>query len=138
MWLVILLIVFYRLLCCISGNEIRSIEKEGYPLSFEDKDFIIRQIKQLAEGIGQFLSLQSVKELIHYDNAEKGLVSDEEIEAILLMHNIRKVQQDQNLTDKVISGKLEISQSDLTELENGEKVPASNELVSLRKFVNSF
>ncbi|GBD66869.1 hypothetical protein TEHN7128_1515 [Tetragenococcus halophilus subsp. halophilus] len=106
-------------------------------MSFEDKDFIIRQIKQLAEGIGQFLSLQSVKELIHYDNAEKDLVSDAEIEAILLMHSVRKIQQDNNLTDETVSEELGVNQDDLASLENAEKVPTPDELVSLRNFVNN-
>jgi len=106
-------------------------------LSLEDKDFIVRQIKQIAEGLGQFLSLNSVKEMIQYDDTEEDVLSDEEIEAILLMHNVRKVQQDKNLSDEALSKELGINNGVLINLENGEKHPTTTELTVLRSFTNA-
>lgn len=106
-------------------------------MSLEDKDFIIRQIKQVAEGLGQFLSLNSVKEMVQYDDIEEDVLSDEEIEAILLMHNVRKVQQDKNLSDEALSKELGINNGDLINLENGEKHPTTTELTVLRSFTNA-
>lgn len=106
-------------------------------MSLEDKDFIIRQIKQVAEGLGQFLSLNSVKEMVQYDDTEEDVLSDEEIGAILLMHNVRKVQQDKNLSDEALSKELGINNGDLINLENGEKHPTTTELTVLRSFTNA-
>ncbi|GAA3013797.1 helix-turn-helix domain-containing protein [Tetragenococcus solitarius] len=86
--------------------------------------------------MGQFLSLNSVKEMIQYDDTEEDVLSDEEIEAILLMHNVRKVQQDKNLSDEALSKELGINNRVLINLENGEKHPTT-ELTVLRSFTNA-
>lgn len=106
-------------------------------MSFEDKDFIIRQIKQLAEGLGQFLTLNSVKEMIQYDDEEEGVLSDAEIEAILLMYNVRKIQQENDLSNETLSKELGINEGDLINLENGVKYPDPPELIALRTFTNT-
>lgn len=87
--------------------------------------------------MGQFLSLNSVKEMIQYDDTEEDVLSDEEIGAILLMHNVRKVQQDKNLSDEALSKELGINNGDLINLENGEKHPTTTELTVLRSFTNA-
>lgn len=66
-------------------------------MALEDKDFIVRQVQQLAEGIGKFLGKESIKELIKYDQSQDGALTDDEIETILLVVDVKEIQKNKNI-----------------------------------------
>ena len=104
-------------------------------MGLEDKDFVLRQVQELAEGIGKFLGKESIKELINYDQSQEDALSDEDIETILLISNIREIQQNKALSDEEISKELGLAEQDLDDLYNNERSAASVELAALREFV---
>lgn len=104
-------------------------------MAFEEKDFIMRQIKQLAEGMGKFLGLESIKEIINYDQAEEDKLSDDEIETIILMTNLQEIQKEKRLSNEEISKELGIAEQDLEELYNSERFAAPAEHIEIRDFV---
>ncbi|MBM6614984.1 hypothetical protein JTF06_08780 [Desemzia sp. RIT804] len=104
-------------------------------MGLEDKDFILRQVQELAEGIGKFLGKESIKELINYDQSQEDALTDEDIETILLISNIREIQQNKTLSDEEISRELGIAEKDLDDLYNNERSATSSELTALRNFV---
>lgn len=104
-------------------------------MGLEDKDFILRQVQELAEGVGKFLGKDSIKELINYDQSQEGALSDEDIEAILLVTTIRDIQESQGLSDEDLSSELGMTEQDLERLYNNERSATSTELETLRDFV---
>ena len=104
-------------------------------MGLEDKDFIIRQVQQLAEGVGKFLGKESIKELINYDQTQDGALSDDDIESILLMTNIKEIQESEQLSNKEVARELNISETDLEDLYNSERFATSSGLIALRDFV---
>ncbi|MEG0679859.1 MAG: hypothetical protein RR439_08475 [Carnobacterium sp.] len=104
-------------------------------MALEDKDFIMRQVKQLAEGIGKFLGLESIKELINYDQSEEDILSDDEIEGIILITDVKEIQKKKKLSNKEIAKKLEITENDLNHLYNGERFTTPSELIEIRRFI---
>ena len=104
-------------------------------MGLEDKDFILRQVQELAEGIGKFLGKDSIKELINYDQSQEGALSDEDIEAILLVSTIRDIQESEELSDEDIATAVGMTERDLDDLYNNERSATSIELEALRNFV---
>lgn len=104
-------------------------------MGLEDKDFVLRQVQELAEGIGKFLGKDSIKELINYDQSQEGALSDEDIETILLVTSIRDIQKSEGLSDEDLSSELGMTENDLENLYNNERSAASVELEALRDFV---
>lgn len=104
-------------------------------MALEDKDFIMRQVKQLAEGMGEFLGLESIKELINYDQSEEDMLSDDEIETIILITNVKKIQKNKKLSNEEVSKELSITEEALTSLYNAERFATPSELVEIRHFV---
>lgn len=104
-------------------------------MGLEDKDFIIRQVQQLAEGVGKFLGKESIKEFINYDQTQEDALSDDDIESILLMTNIKEIQERKQLTNQGISRELGITENELDKLYNSERFATSSELIALRDFV---
>ncbi len=46
-------------------------------MSYEEKDWLMRQIKQLAQGLGQMLGKESIKEIIallDYEAKKNGII----------------------------------------------------------------
>ncbi|MFW3578313.1 hypothetical protein [Vagococcus fluvialis] len=39
-------------------------------MSYEEKDWILRQIKQIAKGLGQMLGRESIKEIVNLEMSE--------------------------------------------------------------------
>lgn len=107
-------------------------------MGFEENDFILRQVKQIAAAMGKFLSLASVKELINYEGSIEEVISDEEIESIILISNVREIQENEKLTDEYISNRTGIEIKELNALENGSRPPTKSELNSIQLFVDSF
>lgn len=54
-------------------------------MSYEEKDWILRQIKQIAKGLGQMLSKESIKEIVNLELSESEKLTDSELEDILLI-----------------------------------------------------
>lgn len=106
-------------------------------MSFEEKDFILRQVKQIATSMGKLLSLASIKDLINYESSIDEILSDEEIECIILMSNLREIQEKEQLTDEFISKHIGIDINALSDLENGLRSPTISELNALRLFISS-
>lgn len=106
-------------------------------MGFEDKDFIIRQVKKIAEGLGSFLTLKSVKELVNYELSEDELLNDDEIEAVLLVCKVEDIQKKNKQSSEYISKKLAIEEEEWLELKNGDRFPTSYELIALRTFVQN-
>lgn len=104
-------------------------------MGLEDKDFIIRQVQQLAEGVGKFLGKESTKELINYDQSQEHALSDDDIETILLITNIKEIQESEQLSNKEVAKELGISENDLNDLYNSERFATPSELILLRDFV---
>lgn len=104
-------------------------------MGLEDKDFVLRQVQELAEGIGKFLGKDSIKELINYDQSQEGALSDEDIEAILLVTTIRDIQESEGWSDEDLSSELGMTEQDLEKLYNNERSATPVELKALRDFV---
>ncbi|WP_236005891.1 hypothetical protein [Desemzia sp. RIT 804] len=116
-------------------KEKQILREKDLGMGLEDKDFILRQVQELAEGIGKFLGKESIKELINYDQSQEDALTDEDIETILLISNIREIQQNKTLSDEEISRELGIAEKDLDDLYNNERSATSSELTALRNFV---
>ena len=72
-------------------------------MSYEEKDWILRQIKQIAKGLGQMLGRESVKEIVNLELSESEKVTDEELDDILLLleveSQINRPNQSHKLTE---------------------------------------
>lgn len=54
-------------------------------MSYEEKDWILRQIKQIATGLGRMLSRESVMEIVNLEASIADSLTNEELDDILLL-----------------------------------------------------
>lgn len=64
-------------------------------------------------------------------------MSDEEIECIILISDLREIQEREALTDEAIAQTIGLDLHILNELEKGLRVPTEDELSALRLFMET-
>ena len=104
-------------------------------MSYEEKDYFMRQIKKLAEGLGSTLTLNSVKEIIMVDQSENSLLSDEEIEAIILVTQVQTKADSAALSLEQLAEKTAIPQNRLAMLLDNTQLPTEAEIEHLKAFL---
>ncbi|MCI1902911.1 MAG: hypothetical protein LKJ03_02420 [Enterococcaceae bacterium] len=105
-------------------------------MGVEDRDFIMRQIRQLAEGIGQFLDRKSVTEIIRQEQKESDLLNDEEIDNLLLVADVEQKAARMKLSEEDLAKTLSLSSADWKALNSYQRFPNSTERTTLEKFLN--
>lgn len=106
-------------------------------MAVEDKDFILRQVKQLARGLGMMLSKNTLKELINYEQSEAASLSDEEIEAIILMTDVESKVKQENLLAKEMAEKVGMTKDEWQELIQGDRLPTTVESKILSDYLSN-
>lgn len=107
-------------------------------LFIEDQDFIIRQVKQLAKGLGKFLGAGAIKDILFFEQGTETGLSDEEIESLVLLSHIEDIQEQQNLSLTDLAQSLSILPESLQELQANERFATPEEQNKLRQFVDGF
>lgn len=101
-------------------------------MSYEEKDWILRQIKQIAKGLGQMLGRESIKEIVNLEMSESEQLSDEELDDILLLLDVEeKVKQPKQIEE--LTG---IKEDRFKELVKDYSLLTEEERIVLKKYTN--
>lgn len=106
-------------------------------MAIEDKDFIIRQVKQFARGLGMMLSKNSLRELINYEQSETNALSDEELESIILLADVNDKLKKEHLSEKEIAERFGMKLEEWQNLVNGSRLPTNDENKMLTDYLLS-
>lgn len=76
-----------------------NLSKRRKSMAIEDKDFVMRQVKQMAKGIGKLLGKDALKEIIEMDQEVSGL-TEEEVDTILALEELQEIQAQHGLSSE--------------------------------------
>ncbi|MEG0255069.1 MAG: hypothetical protein RR554_05145 [Vagococcus sp.] len=105
-------------------------------MSYEEKDWIMRQIKQLAMGLGRILGKDSLKEMINLELSASEKLSDDEIEQILLIIEIEDRLNYIRLTEEEMQERIGIDKPRLEALYVDYTLLTKEEDIRLRRFLD--
>ncbi|MBP2966960.1 hypothetical protein J8385_20535, partial [Acinetobacter baumannii] len=98
----------------------------------EEKDWILRQIKQIAKGLGQMLGKESIKEIVNLELSKSEQLTDEELDDILLLLEVdEKVKQSRQI--KELTG---VKEDRFQELVKDYSLLTEEERAILKKYTN--
>lgn len=101
-------------------------------MSYEEKDWILRQIKQIAKGLGQMLGRESIKEIVNLEMSESEQLTVEELDDILLLLDVEeKVKQAKQIEE--LTG---IKEDRFQELVKDYSLLTEEERIVLKKYTN--
>lgn len=106
-------------------------------MSYEDQDFIMRQIKSYAKGIGVLLDISSLKELLKLEFSidDADALSDREIESIIYTARIENYINRRLLSEVELEKMLGLSTEQLNRLTNTTETASEEELDRLKKLI---
>lgn len=94
----------------------------------QDEDFLIRQIKSIAKGLGKFMGKEQIKEILNFTEDEQGLLADDEFETIIVMTIIETIIYNAQMSFSDLSNELDIEIDRLRNLMNNKEYASANEL----------
>lgn len=106
-------------------------------MSYEEKDWIMRQIKQIASGIGKFLGKSSVKEIVNLQLSESAGMTDQELDDVLLLIAVEEKIIKLNLSDADFLERTSVERKRFNVLLKDYTLLGLSERESLRKFSES-
>lgn len=101
-------------------------------MSYEEKDWILRQIKQIAKGLGQMLGRESIKEIVNLEISESEQLTDEELDDILLLLEVEEKEKQPKQTEELTG----IKEDRLQELVKDYSLLTEEERMVLKKYTN--
>lgn len=104
-------------------------------MSLQDQDFIIRQVQQLAKGLGRFMGLEGIKDILQFEQTEDGELTDDQIETIVLITHIEEIQTNKDLSIHALSQEIRIKPEDINALYANERFATESELEKMRLYV---
>lgn len=100
----------------------------------QDEDFLIRQIKSIAKGLGKFMGKEQIKEILNFTEDEQGLLADDEFETIIVMTKIETIIYNAQMSFSDLSNELDIEIDRLRNLMNNKEYASANELDQMNAF----
>jgi len=104
-------------------------------LMYQEKDFIIQQIKGIAKTLGKFLGLEQIKEIIDVDEEQLETVPDDELETILAAAKLENIILNSDFTVEEISDQLDIEKIRLDAMLNNKEVANGKEISKMKDFI---
>lgn len=104
-------------------------------MSYEEKDWIMRQIKQIAVGLGKMLGRDSLKEMINLELSASEKLTDEEIDTILLLVEVEDKVETKQIKTEDYPEKVGIPRERLTNILIDYTLVTEAEKMRLKKFL---
>lgn len=104
---------------------------------FEEKDFMIQQIRGIAKTLGKFLGLEEVKEIINFDQEQQETLTDEELESILVTAKLENILLNSSLTVNTVAQQLNVETERLEQILSNKVVANPQELSMISDFIDN-
>lgn len=102
----------------------------------EEKDYLMRQIKQIAQSLGYFLSIGSIKDLINLGADSNEHLTDQEIETILLVTQLQGTIESNDLSSKEVEAETGLNSNDIDMLDRLERELTEEESDKIISFID--
>lgn len=102
---------------------------------YEEKDWIMRQIKQVAKSLGNMLSKESIKEFLRFEQSDMQDISDEDIDKIISIIDVINKQKKLRLTESKLVQELGIDKTKWQEINIQNRIPNDNEYKLIKNFL---
>ncbi|MCC5890581.1 MAG: hypothetical protein JJU01_08415 [Alkalibacterium sp.] len=105
-------------------------------MDYEDRDYIMRQMKVMAKGIGVLLEISSLKELLKLEFSADDNLTDPEIEFVIYSARVEELLDRGFLTMGELSQALEVPEKRVENLLYNEDMATRLELEQIKRMVD--
>ena len=98
---------------------------------YDENDYIMKQIKSMVRGLGKFMGLEQIKELLQLNDDQQGTVTDLELETIIAISKLEIMMTNKEVSIDELSDKLMIDHERLNML-------IANQIAATQKELDKF
>lgn len=102
---------------------------------YDENDYIMKQIKGMVKGLGKFMGLEQIKELLQIDADHQGDITDLELETIISISKLEIIMTNKEVSINEISKILTINHKRLSMLMAHEASATQEELDQLNNYI---
>lgn len=105
---------------------------------YEENDYIMRQIKAMVRGLGKFMGLEQIKELLQINQEEQVTITDLELETIIATSKLELILQNSQTSLKNLSIETNIDEESLEQILNHKISAGQEEINQLNDFIKKY
>ena len=102
---------------------------------YDENDYIMKQIKGMVKGLGKFMGLEQIKELLQIDGDHQADITDLELETIISISKLEIIMTNKEVSVDELSKILMINDKHLSMLMSHEASATQEELDQLNNYI---
>lgn len=102
---------------------------------YDENDYIMKQIKSMVRGLGKFMGLEQIKELLQLSGDQQVDITDLELETIIAISKMEIILADKDISLDSLLDEIEINQERMKMLMNHETAATQEELDQLNNYI---
>ena len=103
---------------------------------YEENDYIMRQIKAMVRGLGKFMGLEQIKDLLQLNEDQQVSMTDKELETIIAVSKLELILANSHVAVNELAVKTDINEERLQKLLDNKVIATEQELEKLNAFIN--
>lgn len=102
---------------------------------YDENDYIMSQIKSMVRGLGKFMGLEQIKELLQLTDDQQGDITDLELETIIAVSKLKIILANKvNSLNHLIS-EININSDRIKMIMDYQSIATQDELDQLNRFI---
>lgn len=102
---------------------------------FEEKDWFMRQVRQVAEGLSSMVSKETIKDLLNFEQQPEQQLSDDEIEKIILVVQVNQKAHKLKLSESELLASLDLDAETWERINKQNEIPDEESATKLSSFL---
>lgn len=102
---------------------------------YDENDYIMSQIKSMVRGLGKFMGLEQIKELLQLTDDQQGDITDLELETIITVSKLEIILANKENSLNHLISEININSDRIKMIMDHQSIATQDELDQLNSFI---
>jgi glucosamine 6-phosphate synthetase-like amidotransferase/phosphosugar isomerase protein len=105
-------------------------------MNTEDKDWLMRQVRAFATGLGALLSKDSLRDFLEYKHYDSAIITDDDLDALIVYAQFQRLAEAGQLSAADLAAASGIAADRLAAFTKGTALPTTAEQRQMQEFLD--
>lgn len=102
---------------------------------YDENDYIMSQIKSMVRGLGKFMGLEQIKELLQLTDDQQGDITDLELETIITVSKLKIILANKENSLNHLISEININSDRIKMIMDYQSIATQDELDQLNRYI---
>ena len=102
---------------------------------YDENDYIMSQIKSMVRGLGKFMGLEQIKELLQLTDDQQGDITDLELETIITVSKLEIILTNKDNSLNYLISEMNINIERIKMIMDHQSIATQDELDQLNRYI---